>query len=203
MHGIRSAFDLFDGLLTAVATGVIACFTIILARVTSRQVGLTKDELTTTQRAFVFLENFDTDVAVRNDNAITKFIVKLLWKNAGTTPTRNMIVQANWTEIGAPLPPAGALERYDDHLKLTMFLGPQATEWSTPIDIPPSVATSAWKGNTTIFIWGRVDYEDIFAGTKPHFTRWCYRIYFGQGPMQPQFIAVGDINGTDEDSRTA
>ena len=193
--------DIFDGVVTAAATAVIAIFTIVLVRVTTRQVGLTKDALTTTERAFVFLENFNPDIKVRNEQVFEKFIVKLS-KNAGTTPTRNMMIQANWTEIGFVLPPAGAEDTYDDKLRLNMFLGPQATEWSTPIVIPPEVATRALKGDTTIFIWGRVDYHDIFDGTKPHFTRWCYRIHFGQGPMQPQFIAVGNNNGTDEDSRT-
>lgn len=194
--------DAHNGVITALATIAIAAFTVVLAVVTNRQARLTKEALVTTERAFVFLEDFDSDWAYQPQavNKITRLLVSLRWRNSGATPTKNMTVAVNWTHWMGDLP-MGFQHEYGD-ARLRMFLGPQATEWSTPIEIPSHVASAALKGDGHIFIWGRVDYEDIFNGTRPHFTEWCYRMKLNDRDNKlhpPQFIAYGDHNRSDED----
>jgi hypothetical protein len=74
-------------------------------------------------------------------------------------------------------------------------LGPKATEWSEPIEIPASVATDALKGKQIIFIWGRATYNGIFDDTPEHFTQWCYKLVFPRTTPRPltQFVALGHI----------
>ena len=202
VYAIGDFLDAHNGTITALATIVIAAFTAILTIVTNRQARLTKEALVTTERAFVFLEDFDTEWSFQPgsvNNRIGRFLIKPRWRNNGTTPTKNMLVAVNWSHwMGDP--PAGFKYEYGDP-RARMFLGPQATEWSTGIDIPSPVASSALKGDQHIFIWGRTDYEDIFDGTRPHFTEWCYRLKLSESGTQlyPQFIAYGEHNRSDED----
>jgi len=190
--------------ITAGATAVIAAFTAALFIATNRQAKLTRQALITTERAFVFLEDFDCDLSFQSGRGpnltVTRLTVRPRWRNNGTTPTRNMRVAVNWSHWSGPMP-TGFDYAYGDSSAL-MFLGPQATEWSAPIEIPPHVATAALSGNLRIFIWGRVDYQDIFNDSRPHFTEWCYRLHIRNvsGKVETQFIAEGEYNRSDEDS---
>lgn len=215
LEAVVDALKPYSDLITAVATVVMACFTGILVWVTRQQAKLTREALITTERAFVFLEDFDSTwafhpAALQHGTAfgtrqvpprLTQFVIRPRWRNNGTTPTRNMRVSVNWTHFDGPLPAAFA---YQCPTPTPMFLAPQATEWSEPIYIPDDVATRALSGPTRIFIWGRVDYDDIFDGTGAHFTNWCYRVLLrlnAAGEPERQFIAEGSHNGSDEDAK--
>lgn len=199
---------------TAVATVFIALFTVILAIVggvqgwlTWKAIQATNRALTTTERAFVFLDDFDLDwqrVVQDNVPRLQRFIIKPRWRNSGTTPTRNNVVRINWTTWEGDLP--GGFEYKfgnppDGIAPVPLFLGPQATEWSAPIEIPKDVSIKASNQQTNIYIWGRADYQDIFENTRPHWIKWCYRIYIYQlgGDVRTQFVAFGPHNRSDED----
>jgi hypothetical protein len=204
VSGLWQLLNENNGAITAVATMVMAIFTIVLARVTGRQTRLTREALITTERAFVFLEDFETEHTYNVGlSQFERFVIMLRWKNNGTTPTKNMRIAVNWTHWMGDLS-AGFDYRYGDE-RPRMFLSPQATEWSAAIEIPPHVANAASKGDGHIFIWGRVDYEDIFPSTQPHFTQWCYRVNISiiDNQVHPtRYVAFGDYNNSDEDSRT-
>jgi hypothetical protein len=53
-----------NGAVTALATMVIAAFTVVLAIATTRQGRQTAQALITTERAFVYLEQFNPDFSV-------------------------------------------------------------------------------------------------------------------------------------------
>ncbi|HWE75521.1 MAG TPA: hypothetical protein VG328_20340, partial [Stellaceae bacterium] len=165
--------DAHNGLITAASTTVVATFTVVLAWVTRTQARLTREALITTERAFVFLEDFDhrwifqpgslsgaSGRMITRPPTFTEFIINLRWKNNGTTPTRNMRVIVGWTATFGPL--SADFEYKTDRAPRKMFLAPQANEWSDPIVLPPSVATAALNGTTQVYVWGRVDYDDIF-----------------------------------------
>lgn len=93
------------------------------------------------------------------------------------------------------------LSHYYNSDAVRMFIGPEATEWSAPISVPQDIATEALNGSMCIYVWGRVDYQDIFDSTRPHFTEWCYQLIFigSDRDVNTQFVAYGDYNGSDED----
>jgi hypothetical protein len=169
-----------------------------------RSADVAERALITTERAFVFLEDFDYDHSIGLRGSGKEFIfltIKPRWRNSGKTPTRNMTIKVNWTHWQGD-----NLTGIDDYLDMRptkMFLGPNATEWSEAISIPGNVATAALKGIEKINIWGRVDYEDIFDETEPHFTECCYRLHFiDDGPaIRIQFVSFSDHNRSDENSR--
>src|SRR5713226_4400394 len=74
-------------------------------RATAKAASVAKDALTTTERAFVFLEDFDSDQIYQpNSGNCLRLLLKPPWRNNGTTPTRNMTVSVNWTEFMGELP---------------------------------------------------------------------------------------------------
>lgn len=134
-----------------------------------RSADIAERALITTERAFVFLDDFDVDWSIQargRSKEFAHFHVKPRWRNSGTTPTRNMTIRVNWTHwSGDSLTGIG---EYGDGPPTKMFLGPQATEWSEAVIIPNHVATAALLRGERINIWGRVEYEDIFDARSLH-----------------------------------
>lgn len=205
----------YNGAVTAVATVFIAVFTVVLSIVSRRQAVLTRDSvriaeraLTTAERAFVFVEDFDPDVVYgfqgsgADNRIINHLAIRPRWRNNGNTPTKNMAIIVNWTLWPTDLPETHSYAYGEGEKPSPMFLGPKATEWSEPIKIPANVATDALKGKQVIFIWGCATYNDIFDRTPEHFTQWCYKLVFTRTSPQPltQFVAFGPYNGSDEDT---
>lgn len=188
----------------AILTGVLSLSTISLWWVTRRTANIAERALYTTERAFVFLNEFHPDwQTVTQDNVprLVRFVIKPQWMNSGNTPTRNGLIQVNWTIWEGDLPQGFGYEYAEPATPL--FLGPRATEWSAPIDIPNDVSIRASNGQTHIFVWGRIDYRDIFENSRPHFSQWCYRVRFYRvgAEVRSQFVAFGPYNRTDEDTR--
>lgn len=204
--GAIDVLQTYNGAVTALATMFIAVFTVVLAIVSRKQAILTRQSvqiaeraLISTERAFVFVEDFVPDFSFTpRQLQINYFRVKPRWRNNGTTPTKDMTVSVNWTHwpgesvTGIGIYPEGRTKR--------MFLAPQAVEWSEAVEIPAEVATQALQGKQKLFIWGRVDYDDIFDGTSRHFTEWCYQIHIFEsgGRVDTQFVAFSDYNRSDD-----
>jgi hypothetical protein len=209
--------DKNNGAIVALATVALSAFTFILWRATSqlwrtsqeharhveRSIELSKEALVTTQRAFVFLNELDPDYSFRTnpEYSVKRLIIKPQWRNSGKTPLRSMTVNVNWIDRSDDLPCDFDYTYMSPPVR--MFIGPEATEWSAPIDIPENIASAAIDGTIKIFIWGRVDYGDIFDETQPHFTEWCYRLHplIGVNDIQIQFVAYGHYNRSDEGER--
>ena len=219
---VSSVFDLlenYNGAITALATITISIFTLVLVIVTRRQAILTKEAvriseraLISTERAFVFLEDFDPEIVygrrgtqsgASNNLTVSQLAIRPRWRNGGNTPTKDMTVIVNWTPWPGGLPGQFNYAYGENVVPTPMFLGPKATEWSEPIRIPAQVATAALHGGESIFIWGRVEYRDIFDKTRLHFTEWCYKLVFVRIEPHPQtqFVAFGPHNRSDEDQR--
>ena len=109
-----------------------------------------------------------------------------------------MTVNVNWILYLGDLPNTFSYN-YDNLASMKMFVGPGATEWSAPVAIPPEDSVQIAEGILTLYIWGRVDYEDVFDETRPHFTEWCYKFNIIQGTREnsEQFVAYGDHNRSD------
>jgi hypothetical protein len=158
--------------------------------------------LVTIERSFVFLIelNFDS-MSWTGGRQIVHLQVKPIWRNSGSTPTRNLSIRVNWAHcpISNVPPEIGTFKDIDP---TKMFLAPQAQEWTEAINIPPAIATRALNQEVSIFIWGQADYEDIFDGTSPRFTQWCNRLNFTvSGAPSIAAVAYSDFNRSDEDAR--
>lgn len=201
--------DAGSAVATAAATGVVAWFTVVLARSAKEA----SNNYRAVERAFVFMQDLPEQMAYENEpitmqvghatmDGIAKvpvmFFYEPRWENSGTTPTRKMIVCTNWTHQAGDLAPDFA---YEDGKPETMFLGPRSIMPSNVICIPPDVIRAAIADETRIYIWGRTEYEDIFG--QSHWMRFCYRLHV-EDIRAERFgwrhrTTYGRYNGTDQD----
>jgi hypothetical protein len=174
-----------------------------------------------TERAFVFIDGFNTELTTRADALepegiqmrktqgndpdlqITRFAAQPRWKNGGNTPTRNMRIRTNWTHYTGPLP----AQYYNDYGTdpTSFFIAPKAIEPSEFVEMSaaPQVLVDHQMrpvgSEPLVIIWGRADYEDVFG--HPHFIEWCYRLRLERHDgkkMRAHFVQLGSYNRTDE-----
>ena len=207
--------DREQGAISAVSTFVIAIFTAILGIFTVRLARATKiaadaakesariarEALIMAERAFVFVIDFDSTPVWSGAGIVIHLRVKPIWRNSGSTPTRNMYVRVQWTHH-AVAEPAPNIGNFDGVYPTKMFLAPQAQEWTQAITIPRDILERVQDMEENVVIWGRADYDDIFDGTAHRFTQWCSQLVIeNDGHPTVEFVPYGDFNGSDEDTR--
>jgi hypothetical protein len=159
-------------LFTALFTLVIAAFTVSLARIGRGA----ERNFTQVERAFVYLTEIQISPGeIIEDNMPLQFSVQPTWRNSGKTPTKNLLIRANWTTHIGDLP---ADFPYDYTVApIAAFLGPGAENKDAVFWIPGDAIADTRKANTNVFMWMRVDYQDIFRDSRPHFTEFCFRVF--------------------------
>jgi hypothetical protein len=148
--------DQHDGAVTAVATAVLAAFTIVLAQLARRQIRDSR----ILQRAYLNVEprGIEPHVVDRGDHVHALIAIR----NTGHLPARSV----SWTtEIGWPEdhknPPLGKIEPSTGVLAA-----------GAEIIIPTGPLLSN-KVSNYIYVWGMVTYEDGFGVSR--FTKFCHR----------------------------
>jgi hypothetical protein len=166
------------------------------------------------ERAFVFLKDINEYVVHDNvpiapapqlqQSTPAAFFYEPRWENSGTTATKSMTVRVNWTvrDSGLPYDFEYPYDR-DYRPPETMFLGPKMEMPSLPMTFAPEEIASVGRGIARIYIWGRVDYVDIFGA--PHYTQFCYQLSVETAIGQPfgwrHRTYYGTYNRTDENDR--
>jgi len=188
----------------ALITGALAFFTFGLWKETKVTSDRQAKELRKIERAFVYLEGFDQEMAGTGED--TRLTLRPLWRNSGNTPTLDMHVWVNWC-LNKGMLSIGFPYDFKSSYGQRFFLAPKAIEGSEFIEIPANdvdeaIQASSEGGEGTkkqIYIWGMVTYYDIF-GQKQHFTKFCYRVDFGAAEgkhIRARFVQWGSNNRTD------
>jgi hypothetical protein len=212
--------DKNQGSLIVFATFIVALFTFTLWRSTDKLWKAGNEALEVTERAFIFIDGFNTELTTaidakinsgklperyksRPELFITRFAVQPKWKNGGNTPTVGMTIRINWRGPEGPVPPDYIYRNAPEQF----FVAPRAIEPSEIIDMSAMPRVLVDHGlnplgaEPMIFIWGRADYEDVFG--RMHFIEWCYRLrmecYDGKC-LRAHFIQWGKYNRTDENN---
>jgi hypothetical protein len=200
-----------------------------MAGLTKRQIALAREEFTTTSRAFVFIDDFDTVLHTREtaegpgtydfengqklDNFLCPgyFSMQPRWKNSGTTETKDMKISARCGFFdGDPNPDFIGYEESPRQL----FVGGNAVQLSRKVECAIGAAMQVvmlangtpLKGgfsNPILLIWGRADYWDIFC--KGHSVEWCYQIGFTLTKAKEliaTFTQYGEHNRAYENQKT-
>jgi hypothetical protein len=192
-----------------IATGVLGYFayrqsrdTKESIRIANRTADLTERNLVATQRAFVHLKAI-VATPIRDPNGVLRaLMISPEWENSGTTPTRDLSINVNWTPYAVGDPPPGLVHSFGEP-PIRLFLGPKAVSFSGSVSIPPSEYENAKRGAARLFVWGRSEYSDVFEGTNPHFTQFCFQIDIRSIPGASDwigFVHFGDYNRSDEDT---
>jgi hypothetical protein len=156
--------------ITAVATAVIAIFTVVLVRVTNRQAKLTKEALIADKQAFVFASGIFGFWEPNKATGNYDWRIRPIWQNAGDTPTRKMRLYVDCELRNAPLPSGFSFTQITTPPG-TGLLGPKSTSMGGAAPLAPRAAITpqdildVQNGTKFLYLWGWAKYFDVFPGT--------------------------------------
>lgn len=173
-------------------------FTAVAALAAAFQVWLSRQSLILTERAFVFIKEFNTYTFP--DRPIIRIMPK--WENTGKTPTENMINHVNWHYFEAEMPDGFGFPDLGDDETVPVLISPGGEVFSSNLDIGSNLIDAAKNGRGHIYIWGWAEYSDVFQGTIRHRTEFCNEVEVTPIDGQPnqirlQFKMYKKHNGAD------
>jgi hypothetical protein len=214
-NGVNALVRLGNFLFAGKAAAWTAVFTAVLTILTykiSATYVLINNTSQTSERAFLtFLgpQNGARLVGSTADLAWKAQEVALLWTNAGNTPARDVIIQANANAFFPDLPYS-----YDFPLgeKTRIVLGPKGN-YGTNVQISKEVIADAIHGKKRLFVWGTAIYKDEFANTPERLSEFCVELTHltidrlttpqEKGPSQQPKAGSGPISFVDIDEPKA
>jgi hypothetical protein len=143
------------------------------------QVELSRHALISVERAMVFLSKTHCMADVkRSTGQVIDWTFYAILENAGSTPTRNMFMHTNWYYFAGGMPEdfafhdisSGPVER------VPVAMGPKSTTWSGECEVPIDIIQATRKKEGQLYLWGWVEYDDIFEGTPRHRTEYCMQV---------------------------
>ena len=150
------------------------------------------DALVTTQRPFVFVDEFQSRIV----DGVFQIMPK--WINNGATPAQDMKSWVSWKAFKGE-PPTGfnypdldatGNTRAPDTEAVTFFVGPKASVFATTLGVPVRVMEAARKGECRLFIWGWTEYRDMFGNTKLHRTEFCNEVVVGKVNWKGTIVSI-------------
>lgn len=158
-------------------------------------------------RAYVSHADMVCDPVPMQDEGgrITGYNVGILWKNNGTTPGRRVRVKTNVATLRDQLPPNF---EFEDHTPTTtespsLAIGPQCERKAAGF-VPISNLIAVWRKAERLYVWGWVEYSDVFEDAPRHRTEACFELVILSNPDTPSGFRLDAphwkvFNGADED----
>jgi hypothetical protein len=151
------------------------------------------------QRAYVFVKHVDADAKPQANGQIRQ-VLRIVWENTGATPTRHMAMSVNWGQFQPDIPTDF---HFPDGKQEPSVLGPRQTVDTWLTDIPNDTLVNAAQSSHKLYVWGWVEYNDVFANTPRHRTEFCFRllVHGEPGTAQCSFGTSrhAKYNATDDD----
>jgi hypothetical protein len=175
-------FDAHNGVITAGATLFIGFFTLVLGVATvylwdagERQLAQSRESMQRQLRAYVTVENAKIEPIPASDmDGIARARISVSLKNSGATPTRHMVACTSWKLFDQEIP-----EGYDFpdiEPEERMLIPPNDSVGGWVFVIPQSDVEKVVKESGYLYVWGWVDYNDVFDGTPRHTTEYYFRV---------------------------
>jgi hypothetical protein len=162
-----------DSLLAAFTFGLLI-FTGLLWRSTDKLWIASEKQLVTIQRAFVFPREIDAQATFnRLTGEYVRCRISKRWENSGTTPAVNVAMRENVGVFAGDIPENFSFPDHPDNPTETIVLAPKGDILGRGLFIPPNDIHSTMRGETRLFIWGWVEYDDVFEGSRRHRTEFC------------------------------
>lgn len=130
---------------------------------------------------------------------INGFSYSILWENCGTTPARRCRSHAYQESFDGRIP-----DDFDypdkpvDRVSEKSHIGPKK-DYQSIVGVSVADAQAAERGEKHIFVWGWIEYDDIFPGTPRHRTEVCVELIISNGGRNCAPTITGPFNGADED----
>lgn len=186
MTTVENVFDFlqrYNGGITALATAAVCVLTVFLVLVSRKQAKLIRQSIVENRRAFVFPNGIEVTKLVYS----TGLDFRIVWKNSGDTPTRNLNVGLTQIVSDAPLPRDYSFPEGDDLADIDVTTGVgiippgssrtgglapfRANDVITDSDVLAINARSKF-----LYLTGYAAYSDIFDTDVVHLTRFFWNI---------------------------
>ncbi|MET0867733.1 MAG: hypothetical protein ABWY35_06490, partial [Pseudorhodoplanes sp.] len=178
-------------------------------RASDRTANLVNEGMISTQRAYVFLREFQV-ATTRNplNDEIQTCTIQPIWENTGTTPTRNGRSHVNWKYFERSVPADFDFADFDEvgnrvlsyDAYKPLIVGPRATALSPIISMEPSILRQVRDLQGKLLIWGWAEYDEVFSDAKRHRTEFAYLVVVSGSPASHVGFSQYKLhNGVDED----
>lgn len=138
-------------------------------------------------RAYVGADGIRKDPVLAS-GAVEAWQLYVRWLNRGQTPALN--VRGNFSSLvfgtdGMPVDfDLAAAEHYDPKTP-SEYITPTRTFHSNKITIPVVEIETAKSNCRRIYVWGHIEYDDVFVGTKRHRLEFCDEVLIRGSPSDP------------------
>jgi hypothetical protein len=158
------------------------------------QARLTEETLIADKRAFVFADGLQRIFDPPDTSGVYNWRLRPIVRNSGSTPTRDLESHVHCEIRNDPLPSDYTFV-YDQADIGKGMIGPQSavTGGVVPSRMPitPQDIIDSQHGRRFIYLWGRIQYFDVFANTPRHTTHFCWLILVTGNPAQFNPTAEG------------
>lgn len=186
----------------AFVTTFLAIFTAYLWDATRKLVKRAEETARQQLRAFIFGKGFNHAPHIW-DGAIREYVLWVTWENVGLTPGIDV---CSWVEVKTlPTNEEHQIIFAPSNERRPTVMGPRATTQTAFIAISLEKMMQKWRNETSIFVWSRVEYRDIFDSRIIHHHEQCASVELIHEPsaIPPEghppyvtFIAYGSQNST-------
>ncbi|SEP14896.1 hypothetical protein SAMN02990966_04115 [Rhodospirillales bacterium URHD0017] len=161
-------------------------------------------------RAYVFVKRIVCEAVRQNrwtnssgavvEGPIVAYNVFAELENSGATPTRHLVLGLGGRMFNEVMPSDW---NYPDVHTESAIMGPHTTFNSARVSVSAAEMKRLSEKGGHEYIWGWVDYNDVFEGTPRHRTEFCFEItadpHPSGGDITLQFPAHGPFNAAEED----
>ena len=178
-----------------------------LAAASARSAEVAENSLIKLQRAFLSISRIRYLSHLGDDGKVW-WSIHVDWQNSGNSPAKKAQFFTTKYSDDKDIPTTFKFAVPSDRPEL--FIGPHAGMTTGDLGIAADELMAAQERRKFLYIWGRVDYRDIFDGTPDHVTKFLVQIKGFRGDVTKvwdektnfvEFImdTVGRHNCADED----
>ena len=154
------------------------------------QARMSRESLVGSERAFVFVQNFHAEPVhdPTEDNKLLGWNIFVEWKNSGKTATRSCVQRANYKEFSRPISADFDFPNLEVNEYQWLLIGPNASVQSGKYFIPIDKVAKIRAGDLHAYLWGWIEYNDVFPNTARHRTEYGYKIIASAGAAPDQIV---------------
>lgn len=155
-------------------------------------------------RAYISLKNVECQwTADKKTEKILSWDFIPVWNNSGQTPTVSAVSMINFAFVDGDVDVPALLEYADQGVPGRSFNPPAAIMHGDSIKIEIEQAIRMRAGASRAFVWGWIDYNDVFPDTERHRTEFCFEIKVTGNPIYKNggfaYPRHGKFNGHDSE----
>lgn len=164
------------------------------------QAKLTERTLIADERAFVFADGLIQLFNPPDANGVYNWQLRPRYRNTGDTPTKDFTSHVHCEIRNDQLPPSYTFV-YDATDIGTGMIGPHSEVQggiAPRLPITPQDIIDVQQRRRFIYLWGRLEYFDVFENTSRHTTHFCWQVFVDGDPLafRPDTLGRPPVPGT-------